>query len=140
MTQKNYFKPRTIVPSLTILISSLLSGHTVSIDQGAGIAGTWHIEPNHNPRANQPAVVWVAVTRRGGQPIPMHQLQCQLFVFRLPRRDQPVQTLSLRAIDAENFRQIPSAQVTFPQQGRYQLALDCVKPQPFRLTYETIVR
>lgn len=142
MPKKNSLTLLTIVPSLTTaLVSILLSGHTVNIDRGAGVAGTWHIEPNHNPRANQPALVWVVVTRRGGQQISMADLRCQLLVFRLPKRgDRPLQTLPVRSIDAENFRGIPSAKVTFPQQGRYQLSLQCSRPQPFQLTYETIVR
>lgn len=124
-----------------------LSAHTVNIDRQAGVAGTWHIEPDHNPRANQPTRVWVVLTQRGGKPIPLASLQCRMSVFHLPRwaGDRAVQQLPVKGVNAENWRNIPGADVVFPRVGRYQLQLNC-NPQgqtnlsPFQLTYETTVR
>lgn len=128
-----------------IASSLLLSAHTVNIDRQAGVAGTWHIEPDHNPRANQPTRVWVALTTRGGKQIPMNSLQCRMAVFNLPRRsgDAPLQRYPVKPVNAERWSDIPGADVVFPKAGRYQLQLKCTSTaqlSPFQLTYDTTVR
>ncbi len=128
-----------------IASSLLLSAHTVNIDRQAGVAGTWHIEPNHNPRANQPTRVWVALTTRGGKPIPLNSLQCRMAVFSVPRRsgDVPLLQYPVKPVNAERWSNIPGADVVFPRAGRYQLQLNCTSTAqlpPFQLTYDTTVR
>lgn len=130
-----------------IASSFLLSAHTVNIDRQAGVAGTWHIEPDHNPKVNQPTRVWVALTTRGGAPLPLSNLQCRMAVFALPRRsaDASIQQYPVKPVNAEKWTNIPGADVVFPKAGRYQLQLDCTgrgtNPiRPFRLTYDTTAR
>jgi hypothetical protein len=110
------------------------------------IAGIWHIDPNHNPKAGEPARVWVALTRRGGQIVPLSQTNCQMRVFNLPRRAdaKPILQPPLTAINAERYQGIPGTNVTFPRVGLYQLELNCTPQQagafrPFRLTYDVTV-
>ncbi|MBF2050737.1 MAG: hypothetical protein IGS54_25810 [Elainella sp. C42_A2020_010] len=110
------------------------------------VAGTWHIEPNHSPKAGEPTQVWVALTQQGGAILPLEQCDCQLTLYEgnaknfVPLLEQP----PLRAIAADNYQGIPGAEVIFPQIGQYQLKL-VGRPkagasfQPFELTYTVTV-
>lgn len=131
-----------------LLVSvSLVTGLTLPVQahtvQRAGeVAALWHVEPNHNPRAGQPALVWVALTRRGGQPIPNRQVDCRLTVRREPQGKEML-TSRLAGINVEQYRDTPSAKITFPQPGRYQLLLACQPKiaglRPFRFAYSVTV-
>ncbi len=97
--------------------------HTVEISGEVG--GTLHIEPNDSPQAGQPNLTWFALTRRGGQPIPLSECNCTLAVYQEPRRqdDSPIQQPRLNATTVEGKSGVPSATVTFPQAGSYELVL-----------------
>ncbi|MDX2231837.1 MAG: hypothetical protein NW220_19545 [Leptolyngbyaceae cyanobacterium bins.349] len=132
-----------LLSSVCLLPAAALAHKTQVVGD---IAGIWHIDPNHNPRAGEAARVWVALTRRGGQILPLSQANCQMAVFNQPRnsRSKPILQPSLGPINAERFRGIPGARVTFPRIGQYQLELKCspLKAgdfQPFRLTYDVTV-
>jgi hypothetical protein len=110
------------------------------------VAGTWHIEPNHNPRVGVPARTWVALTRQGGALVPLSQANCQMAVYAKPRRsgDQPILRPTLRAIAAERYQGIPGTDITFPKVGLYQLQLSCTPKtkgsfQPFQMRYDVTV-
>ncbi len=110
------------------------------------IAGTWHVEPNHNPQAGKPATVWVALTRRGGKVLPLSAANCRLAVYQKPRRSgaQPIARPPLKAINAERYQGIPGATVTFPKVGAYQLTLDCAPKRQgdfasFQMTHDLTV-
>ncbi len=109
------------------------------------VAGIWHLEPNHSPKAGEPSRVWVALTQRGGKVIPLEQCDCQLSVYEVgENEDFPVLQPELEAISAESFQGIPGAEVTFPDLGEYRLVLTG-NPQgeatfaPFELSYTTVV-
>ena len=51
------------------LISPAYS-HEVEIS--GDVAATFHIEPNHNPKAGQTTQAWFALTRKGGTIIPLN--------------------------------------------------------------------
>ncbi len=110
------------------------------------VAGTWHIEPDHSPKAGEPAQVWIALTRQGGIILPLEQADCSLSLYNAPRTpgDQPILQPPLKAIAAEQYQGIPGATVTFPKTGLYQFNLDC-RPktagdfQPFQMTYDVTV-
>ena len=114
--------------------------HTVQ--RAGNVAALWHVEPNHNPRAGQPAQVWVALTRRGGQPIFNREVACTLQIRQEPQGTLLV-TTRLQGINVERYRDTPSATVTFPQPGRYQLGLACQPKaadlKPFSFTYGVTV-
>jgi hypothetical protein len=107
------------------------------------VAGTWHLEPNHSPKAGEPARVWVALTQRGGKVIPLEQCDCQLTVYQ-GGDAAPVLTPTLEPVSPENYQSIPGADITFPEVGEYQLQLTG-SPQagatftPFELSYTTVV-
>lgn len=115
------------------------------IERSGDVAGTWHLEPDHNPRAGEPARVWVALTQAGGYAISLDQCDCQLVVYDL---NQPevgaVLTPALQALSPEVFRGIPGADLTFPRVGEYRLVLTGKPKVPgqftsFQLSYATVV-
>ena len=110
------------------------------------VAGTWHIEPNHNPKAGETATAWVALTRVGGTLLPLSEAQCQLQVYTQPRSadDTPILQPPVKAIAAEQYEGIPGADLVFPNPGLYDLELSCTPVQeesfvPFTLAYEVAV-
>jgi hypothetical protein len=112
----------------------------------AEIAGTWHIEPNHNPKAGVPVLTWIALTRRGGKLLPLNQVNCGLAVYKKPRKsaDKPILQPTLTPIAAEKYQDIPGATITFPKVGLYQLELNCSPKgkenfKPFRMQYDVTV-
>jgi hypothetical protein len=117
------------------------------IETSGNVAAMFHIEPNHNPKVGVPSRAWFALTRRGGQIIPLSQCNCQLAVYSLPQKNKtPLLKPSLSSLNIERYRGVPSATITFPQAGRYQLTLTGTPKaggyfQPFSLSYQvTVVR
>ena len=109
------------------------------------VAGTWHLEPNHSPKAGEPAQVWVALTQQGGRVIPLEQCDCRLRVYAgATAEGTPVLEPPLEAIAAEIYQGIPGTEVIFPEVGEYQLQLTGSPKgeatfSPFELTYATVV-
>lgn len=138
----------------SLLVSSLLPqllqpnpawSHEVEV--AAEVAATFHIEPNHNPRAGEAAQAWFALTRRGGALIPLSECNCKLAVYLKvsPAATQPILQPALQAINAEQYRGIPGAKIVFPEAGEYELRLTgSAKPganfQPFTFRYQVLVR
>ncbi len=114
--------------------------HNVEI--AGDVAGLWHIEPNHDPTAGVPSRVWVALSQRGGAPLPLDQVSCTLTVFGQPRA-QPIASPVLTSA-MQDSQQVPTAMVTFPTTGTYELELAC-QPKPngsiaaFDMDYEVTV-
>lgn len=94
--------------------------HQVTVENDVG--GTLHIEPNDVPRAGQETLTWFALARRGGQTIPLAACHCALSVYQ-PFGEEAIATPDLEAISAEGYRGIPSANLTFPRPGQYELVL-----------------
>ena len=81
----------------TCLVLPILKQNTLAhnVEISNEVAATFHIEPNHNPRVGQETQAWFALTRRGGQTIPLSACNCQLKVYTLPRvaeAEQPHRT------------------------------------------------
>lgn len=133
--------------SLAILAIGLWGGpqpgyaHTVKASES--IAVTFHLEPNHNPRAGEPAQVWFVLTQKGGSTIPLAQCDCKLQVFS-EEDGRAVAQPPLAAISAEQYQNIPGADVIFPQPGAYQLIIQG-QPQtgdafhPFQFSFPVTV-
>ena len=133
------------IPSAPQLNSISVLAHEVEVS--GDVAATFHLEPNHNPRAGQPARVWFALTRRGGQIIPLEQCNCKLGVYLKERKegDKPLMQPPLKAISAERYKGIPGADIVFPKAGIYELELSGTAQnkanfKPFKLTYTVTVR
>jgi hypothetical protein len=129
-----------LVPTKAQSLISPLLAH--NIQTSGEVGALFHLEPNHNPKAGEPATVWFALTRKGGTPIRLTDCNCQLQVL---QNDQIVAQPTLQAIDAEQNRGVPSAIVTFPQAGLYQLVIrgqpktEALFP-PFQFTYPVTVQ
>lgn len=130
---------------LGLLIPPLPSfAHTIKADEE--VAALFHLEPDHNPRVDQPAQVWFGLTLKGGAPLPLDQCDCQLAIYPQPRSEdtEPILQPELVPVDAERYRNAPGAEVVFPEIGAYELEITG-KPKgevdfkPFRLTYSTTV-
>lgn len=108
---------------LTSLGSNRVLAHEVELSNEVG--GTLHIEPNDSPKAGTDSLTWIALTRRGGQAIPLADCNCKLSVYAQPYRagDAPIQQPNLSATAAEGRTGVPSANVRFPRAGAYELVL-----------------
>lgn len=127
-----------------LLLGSPAIAHNLQVS--GDVAGVWHVEPNHNPKAGEPAKAWVALTRKGGQTLSLEQATCQMAVYSQPRTeaDLPVLQLTVKAINTLKYQSVPSADIVFPNTGRYQLELSCTpkiqdNSQPFQLKYGVVV-
>ncbi len=125
----------------------LTSALAHEVEVSGDVAATFHLEPNHNPRAGETAKVWFALTRRGGQIIPLEQCNCNLAVYPKNRKegDKPLMEPPLKAVSAERYKGIPGADIVFPKAGIYELQLSgaaktAANFKPFKLTYKVTVR
>ena len=133
------------IPSAPQLNSISVWAHEVEVS--GDVAATFHLEPNHNPRVGQPARVWFALTRRGGQIIPLEQCNCKLAIYLKNRKDgdKPRMQPPLKAVSAEKYQGIPGADIVFPKAGIYELELsgrtqNKANFKPFKLSYTLTVR
>ncbi|MEM8805980.1 MAG: hypothetical protein AAGF01_08130 [Cyanobacteria bacterium P01_G01_bin.38] len=94
--------------------------HKVELDGSVG--ATLHIEPNDTPRAGESALTWFALAKRGGESVPLADCDCQLAVFS-KSESEPVLEPELKAVSAEGYKDIPGADINFPQVGAYELVL-----------------
>jgi hypothetical protein len=130
---------RVLIISLAAI--SPAAAHTVKTDGNVG--ATFHIEPDHNPRAGKPAQAWFALTRQGGQLIPLEACQCRLLVYRSSEKI-PIFTPTLTSFRADQYRNIPGAAIMFPDAGVYTLELSGSPKakaafDPFKLVYSVTV-
>ena len=126
--------------ALSAFVSIPAIAHNVEISNG--VAATFHITPNHSPKSGEPVQAWFALTRRGGETIPLSECNCLLNVYTVPRRegDKPVLQPQLSAINVEKYQEIPGAEITFPQAGAYELEIvgtpkNETSFSPFELSY-----
>lgn len=143
--------PYSVHPSRSLgyllLLGVLVAPAAAHNVQTAGdVGGTLHIEPNDNPQAGKPALTWFALTRRGGQVIPLKECSCQLAVYAQPRsgNSQPVLEPTLEVVKAEQYQGIPGAAIAFPKAGAYELELRGTPKaganfQPFELQFPVTV-
>lgn len=127
-----------------ILLSALIAAPVVAheVEVSGDVAATFHIEPGHNPKAGQPSQAWFALTRKGGQLIPISQCNCHLAVYPEPHKEgsSPLISPALKAVSADQYQNIPGADIVFPKAGAYELELTGTAKnganfKPFKLTY-----
>jgi hypothetical protein len=138
-------KRNSILTSFALLTCVGLPGwaHTVKVAQD--VAVTLHIEPNHQPRAGEPAQAWFVLTQVGGAVIPLAACHCQLSIYQenaspTPPMLQP----SLKALSAERYAGVTGATIVFPDPGVYQLELEGTPKtadqfQPFQVRFPVTV-
>ncbi len=110
-------------PSLAWMQTPQALAHQVEIAQAVG--GTLHIEPNDTPRAGEEVLAWVALTRKGGQPISPSECDCQISIYRQPELgdDSPIFSAAPVAVEGEDSGSIPGVKFTFPEVGAYKLVI-----------------
>jgi hypothetical protein len=129
------------------LCLSLFLGNRAALPVVSDVATTFHVEPDDHPKATVPAKAWFVLTRQGGKVIPLSQCNCKLAVYPLPRQEgkkQPLSKPALNTLNVEQYKGIPSAIITFPKPGIYELEFTAVpKPgvkfKPFTASYEVTV-
>jgi hypothetical protein len=126
------------------VLSAPVLAHNIEVT--GGVSGAWHVEPDDNPKAGELATVWIALTREGGEIVPLDQATCQLAIYSEPHRpgDQPLLQPPLKPINAEQYQRIPGAEVVFPRTGLYHMELNCSPKtagffEPFQMTSEITV-
>jgi hypothetical protein len=144
LTKISKLTPVLLTPALLLWAEVPVTAHKVEVS--GDIAGLWHIEPDHGPKAGEPAQVWIALTQEGGAIVPLDQCDCKLEIYSVPRTEGETAVLEppLEAISAEQYQGIPGAEVIFPQAGEYELQLSGAPQsgedfQPFELSYTAIV-
>jgi hypothetical protein len=114
---------------IALLLLAMLSAPAIAhnVEMAGDVAGTWHVEPDEAPKAGEPAKVWIALTRKGGEVLPLEQANCKLAVYPQPHTegDQPILQPQLKAIAAEKYQGIPGADLVFPTPGLYEMELSC---------------
>jgi hypothetical protein len=117
----------------TLLLLAMFSAPAIAhkVQVSGDVAGTWHVNPRDNPRAGESTKVWIALTRKGGEVLPLEQASCKLAVYSQPytKGDQPILQPELKAIVAEKYQGIPGADVVFPAPGLYEMELSCTPNQ-----------
>ncbi|MES1021418.1 hypothetical protein ABN584_00775 [Gloeocapsa sp. BRSZ] len=126
---------------VTLLTTPVLAH---KVQTAADVGATLHIEPNDNPRAGESSLTWFALTRKGGQTIPLAECDCKLAVYSGSSTSQPLLEPPLKSISAERFENIPAAEIVFPQAGAYRLQFTGSPKvagsfQPFELNYDISV-
>jgi hypothetical protein len=128
----------------TLLVAVPIYAHEVEISGEVG--ATLHIEPNDRAKAGEPTQVWFALTEKGGRVISLSECDCKLAVRAEPHKEgsTPLLEPPLKGIVAEQYQGIPSANLTFPKVGEYELELSgspkaSAKFPPFNLSYKVVV-
>jgi hypothetical protein len=131
---------------IVFLVSFISPAVAHNVKTNANVGATFHIEPNHNPRAKETSTAWFALTHKGGKLIPLSECNCQLVVYDQSDTtgNSPILTPSLKAISVEKYQDIPGAEIIFPEAGIYELTLSGSPKasedfHPFKLTYTVTV-
>lgn len=139
MLSKSSFK-KIFGGIIILFLVNPVFAHNVKTD--ANVGATFHLEPDHNPRAGEPAIAWFALTRQGGVLIPLEDCDCHLTVY---SQDKAIANPPLKSISVEQYQGIPSAEIIFPAVGIYELEITG-RPksgddfQPFTFSYTVTVR
>jgi hypothetical protein len=129
---------------LLLPLATPVLAHNIKVS--GTVAATFHIEPNHNPKAGEPSQTWFALTHKGGTVIPLAQCDCKLAVHAEPYKEGEAALLepALKSLSTEQYQGIPSAEIIFPKPGEYELEISGkpkagAKFQPFELSYTVTV-
>lgn len=133
--------------SIAACLLPSLSAEAHNVKTSGEVAALFHLEPDHNPKAGQVSRTWFALTKKGGELIPLEDCNCKLEVYQEPPKEgsEPLLKPSLKTISAEQYQGVPGAEIVFPKAGIYELeisgtAKDGQSFQPFELSYSVTVQ
>ncbi|AFY73940.1 hypothetical protein Syn7502_01908 [Synechococcus sp. PCC 7502] len=141
----------TLISIFFVFISSELCNdsaysHYTETDSFGNVGATLHIEPNDIAKAGKSSQAWFALTKIGGQIIPLNQCDCKLEIYKEPRSKNLVSLFKpvLKPLSTEGYKNIPSADITFPKVGIYDLELTGTPQKgsifkPFKFTFKVTV-
>jgi hypothetical protein len=115
------------------LVQTVQSAQAHNVHVDGEVAATFHLEPSHNPKAGEPAKLWFALAKKGGESIALSDCDCQLNVM---QGGKVIATPALSGIDVEKYREIPGATVTFPAVGLYAVVLSGKAKAGSKLAFE----
>lgn len=137
----------SIVVSIGACLLPILTAQAHNVKTTGDVAALFHIEPDHNPKAGQASRTWFALTKKGGELIPLEKCDCKLAVYQEPHKEgsKPLLEPPLKTISAEQYQGVPGAEVVFPKAGIYALeisgtAKDGQSFQPFKFSYSVTVQ
>ncbi|NEO83039.1 MAG: hypothetical protein F6J87_02085 [Spirulina sp. SIO3F2] len=141
-----HFLLRLALTSLNLVVLNITPQTSLAhqVELSTDVGATLHIEPDDTPKAGEVTEIWFALTRKGGQSIPLAACDCALAVYATPAEAQPILEPPLNPVSAEGYADIPGAQFTFPTVGAYELVLTG-QPQtekdfaPFELRFDVLV-
>ncbi len=133
--------------SATLLLTALMSPAIAhEVKKSGDVAVLFHLTPSHNPKAGAPVTAWFAMTKKGGNVIPLSQCNCKLEIRanQQVKGSAPLMTPQLDPISADRYQGIPSAKIVFPQAGEYELELSGTPKkgasfQKFKTSYTVVV-
>lgn len=139
-----HFVPVLIPLSLAVLTVNPPPSLAHQVELAADVGATLHIEPDDTPKAGEPTKLWFALTRKGGEIIPLADCDCQLTIYTPTSGADPILEPALIPIAAEGYEAIPGANLTFPAVGAYELVLRGQSQQsgdfaPFELRFDVLV-
>jgi hypothetical protein len=113
-----------------------------NVKTSGNVASLFHLEPSHNPKAGEPSKVWFALTKQGGEEIPLDQCNCQITVS---ENQKVISQPPLNPLKAEKYQALPSAVVIFPRAGLYTVEIKGDPKQDnafdrFQFAYEVTVQ
>lgn len=133
--------------SIAACLLPILSAQAHNVKTSGDVAALFHIEPDHNPKAGRASRAWFALTKKGGELIPLEKCNCTLEVHQEPHQEgsEPLLKPPLKAISTEQYQGVPGAEIIFPKAGIYELELsgtakDGQSFQPFELSYNVTVQ
>jgi hypothetical protein len=117
-----FLNHRQIIASLLLCsMTSVSFAHEMVVS--GDVAAMIHLDPQDHPKAGVPSQIWFALTKKAGEPIPLSHCQCHLVIYPVPRQNIAPLTPTLKGLNNEKYKDIPSAVVTFSKPGLYRLEL-----------------
>jgi hypothetical protein len=113
-----------------------------NVQTSGNVASLFHLEPSHNPKAGEPAKVWFALTKQGGEEISLDQCNCKITVY---ENQKVLSQPPLNPLKAEKYQALPSAVVLFPRAGLYKVEIQGEPKQEnefdrFKFAYDVTVQ
>ena len=134
----------TLAVTPTRHVNPLQTAIAHQVEIADDIGATLHIEPNDTPRAGEATLAWFALTKKGGQIIPLADCNCQIQLYEQSDQQTPVASPTPQPVDSEGYQGIPGAEITFPDVGAYTLVISGGPKNeasftPFELAFDVTV-
>lgn len=116
-------------PLLTLLLvfAAITGAQAHDLKANRTVGALMHIQPDDNPQAGSATVTWFGLVKRGGEPVPLKDCDCNLAIYSGSKAaGAALLTPGLREGKVEGEvgnKDRLLADVTFPKAGPYTLVL-----------------